>query len=387
MSPWLVLATCCLAQEFTPADAQTLLDAQSAINEERFADAVESLLPLQAKYPTEGEIPRLLTHAYFGQNKLAEARRMAIQSIGLGRVTQDVLVRVAEIDHARDDQVALLNTVRLLTIVDADQRDWRVLYADLLVRSNSLDEAVTVLRHLTTSEPESAELQLRLGNVLLQQQKFDEAATTLTTAFHLGAKNEKLPLTLAGVWQQLKDDREALVWIERAIALSTTPRPDLQLQSAQLLQQLGNSDRAKQIAEPLTRIEDRKIRSRANLLLGHIANAAAQTPTAVAHWQQAVDDGTDSAELQARLGARYFNAGQHPQAAALLKQVVDGESAANEQRLRFLITSLIKAESIPVAREYLVQYIERHGLSERARELIRSLATQNDSIPASPPHE
>ena len=374
LSSQLLLATSSWAGDFTQADAKILQDAQSAVNEERFEQAVQSLLELQRKYPSEGEVSRLLTHAYFGQQKFADARRMAIRAVGLGRVTQDVLVRLAQIDEEGDDQTALINTIRLLTVIDADDRDWRVLYADLLVRAESLNEAAAVLRRLVRAEPESAVLQLRLGEVLVKQRKWDAAAIALTIAYYLGANHDRLPLLLAGVWQKLDDDHEAQIWIARAIDQSSLPSPTLSLQSAQLLWQLGEAERAAEVVQPLTESAEQQFRVQAHLLLGHIQNAAGQSAAAVAHWQNAIKDGADSVEVLALLGAHYFNAGEYGQAAIALKRVVDVERADHEQHLRYLIISLIKSKAGREADEFLVRYIERHGLNGQANKLVRLLA-------------
>jgi tetratricopeptide (TPR) repeat protein len=207
----------------------------------------------------------------------------------------------------------------------------------------------------------------------------------LETAWQLGASDDRLPLTIAGIWQSLGDERQVLAWMERARAVAPDNDPTRNLQLGQMLLKNGELDRAAEIANALTNSASPSIKSQAHILLGHIATARGQIDEAVAHWKHSAEAGDASPELLAVLGAHYFNAGDHKTAATVLRRVVDGksprdpsakhDSSGDEQVLRFLIVSLIHSGESTAAHEYLRQYIEQHGLNKEAKTLARSLAT------------
>jgi tetratricopeptide (TPR) repeat protein len=370
-----LLAGVASAADVTPEDAQTLVAAQKAYDTAKYAEAVRLLLPMRAKDPDHGDIPRMLTHAHFELGQFEKARDTALAAIGTGRLSPDVLGRIAQIDQRRDDRLALINVVRLLTVLDPGNHRWRMVYADLLAGSEALDESAGVYRALLAEQPDSADIALRLGNVLLKQKRFEDAAATLETAWHLGAADARLPTTIAGAWQQLGDDRQALAWLERAAALEQSANPQRQLQIGHLLWKLGEHDRSVAAVSDLSSSEDNAIKSQAHVLLGRIAVDRKQVEKAISHWQQAAAAGETGPELLSVLGAHYYNSGDFKTAAKVLRRVVDQEQAEDEQRLRFLILSFIRSGDPATARTYLRQYIEQHGLSEEAKALIRSLAT------------
>lgn len=360
------------AVELSSADARALRAAQQAVNTRDHGQAVKLLLPLHSKYPNYGDIPRLLTHAYYGLGDFDQARKAALTAINSGRLTSDVLVRLAKIDQQRNDRLALINTVRLLTIIEADSNDWRLIYGDMLATSGAFRESATVYQSLIDGLPDSAMLYLRLGNVLLQDERLNEAVVNLETAYHLGAEDSRLPLAIAGVWQRLNDHRKAVVWMDRGLAIDNANTP-LQLQLAQQLFGLKELDRARQQAESLTQSADPHLKSQAHLLLGQIANSREQAEAAAAHWRQAVDCGIDSPKLFKVLGAHYYNSGEFRQAAEFLKRAVDAEDGNDEENLRFLVFSLIQSGNRDGGRQYLRQYIERQGLNDDAKKMIQFL--------------
>jgi tetratricopeptide (TPR) repeat protein len=374
-----ILARTSLAADVTPEDAQTLVAAQKAYESANYADAVKLLLPMRAKYPDHGDIPRMLTHAHFELGQFDKARDTALAAIGTGRLSPDVLGRIAQIDQRRDDRLALINVVRLLTVLDPGNHRWRLVYADLLAGSEALDESAGVYRALLAEQPDSADVALRLGNVLLKQKRFEDAAAMLETAWHLGAADARLPTTIAGAWQQLGDDRQALAWLERAAVLDESANPQRQLQIGHLLWKLGEHDRAVEAVSKVASSDDNTIKSQAHVLLGRIAVDRKQVEKAITHWQQAAAAGETGPELLSVLGAHYYNTGDFKTAAKVLRRVVDEEQAEDEQRLRFLVLSFIRSGDPTTARAYLRQYIELHGLSDEAKSLIRSLATAKPS--------
>ncbi len=374
-----MIARAGVAAEVTPEDTQVLVAAQRAYDGNKYAEAVKLLLPMRAKYPDHGDIPRMLTHAYFELGEFSKARDTALAAIGTGRLSPDILGRIAQIDQRRDDRLALINVVRLLTVLDPGNHRWRLVYADLLAGSDALDESAGVYRALLAEEPNSADVTLRLGNVLLKQKRIEEAAAALETAWHLGATDSRLPTTIAGAWQQIGDNRQALAWLERAASLDGAVNPQRQLQIGHLLWNLGEHDRAVDAVSMLTSSDDNAIKSQAHVLLGRIAVDRKQVEKAIGHWQQAAAAGETGPELLSVLGAHYYNSGDFKMAAKVLRRVVDEEKADDEQRLRFLVLSLIRSDDPTTARTYLRQYIEHHGLSDAAKSLVRSLAKEKPS--------
>ena len=172
-----------LAADLTANDASTLQNAQAALDTGEFDKTVTLLTQLRAKYPDVGDIPRLLAHAYYEQGRFAEARQVALEAIAVGRLTPDVLACVARIDRERDDTVALMGAIRLLTVLDAGNRDWRMIYGELLTDTGTLDEAATTYRSLLAESPNDSRAALLLGNVLLQQRKLRDAASAFETAW------------------------------------------------------------------------------------------------------------------------------------------------------------------------------------------------------------
>lgn len=357
--------------ELSPEDAQQLREAQLAVRAKHFDEAVKLLEKLRTKYPAEVDIPRFLTHAYFGLGEYEKARKTALLAINRGHLTSDLLARLAQIDQQRDDRLALLNTVRLLTVVEDNDDQWRLIYGDLLAGSGALRESASVYRSLIEDKPDSAALHARLGSVLLEEERYNEAVSVLETAWHLGASGARLPRSLAGAWQRLGDDRRAVVWLERAAAIGDAD-PALALQLGSQLLSLGELDRAEKQIATLTSSVDPGIKVQAHVLLGQIAMSRDDVTAAIGHWQQATELGSDSPKLLKVLGAHYYNASQFERAAGFLRRAVEAEDGIDEENLRFLIISLIRNNDKENSREYLRQYIELHGLSDSAKQLVCS---------------
>ena len=375
---WVALTCSGESADVSAADAHVLKTAQDAFDARRYDQAVKLLEPLAARYPDVGDIPRLLAHAHYELRQFDRARKMAIAAIGAWRASADVLVRVAQIDQQRDDKQALINVVRLLTILEPDSQQWRLVYADLLAGADAVNEAITVYQSLVSKQPDSADLHLRLGNVLVKQGRSADAASALETAWHLGASDVRLPALLAGVWQSLGDDHQALAWLERAESLGEVPDPKQKLLHGTLLWKTGELDRATAVATQLTKSEAPDVKGQARVLLGRIAMQQGRVDTAIEHWQHAAAAGVESPELLTVLGMHYFNTGNFSAAAKVLRRVVDREDADNEQNLRNLIVSMLRANDRQAAQAYLGKYVERHGLSDPAMKLVRLLAQHDD---------
>lgn len=382
-----------LAIEVAAEDVQAIEKAQAAYDAGRFAEAVTLLAPLRTKYPDQADIPRLLTHAYFALGDFARARESALAAIAGGRLSADVVGRIAQIDHRDNDEVAALSAVRLLTILDRDDRRWRMAYAAMLATSGSFDESAAVYRALLAAQPADADVAFRLGNVLVEQQRTTEAAAVLETAWRLGADDDRLPVKLAAVWQSLGDDRQAVAWLERAAA-ATKADPAVELRIAQLHLKIGDLDRAAETARRLTASDAKPVAAAAHRVLAHVAVARGKIDDAVAEWRKAASRGDADVGMLAALGVHCFNAGDFASAAKYLRRVVDAEAAGSEsdgheseeaeRNLRFLVISLIRSDDLDAARGYLRQYLERHGLSDEAKTLVRSLARRGDGGRSAP---
>lgn len=355
------------AVEFTPEDAATLQAAQQAINDDKPNDAVQPLLDLQDKYPTAGEIPRLLTHAYFDLGQHDFARKSAVDAIKTGQLTSDVLARMAQIDDQRDDQIALLNVVRLLTVIEPDSLSWRTTYGDLLLATGATSQSVAVFEKLVKQNPDSHRLHARLGNAQLKSQLLKDAIVSLETAWHMGSTQSKLPLAIAGAWSQLGDDRQAASWLERAN--SSNPDPKVSLQLAHKLVEVGENDRAELLLKQLVESPTAEIKADAHLILGTLSMAGDDQTTAASHFQQAVELGKDSLKLRKLLGAYHYNRSEHAEAIKHLAAVARLDES-DEASHGFLIRSLIAKGDKADAREQLGRYVERHGLSENAKKLV-----------------
>ncbi len=358
------------AAEFKPEDATKLQQAQTNINNENYQAAVEPLLGLQQVYPDAGVIPRLLTHAYFGLKQFDLSRKAAVAAINSGQVSADVLTRIAQIDDQRDDKLALLNTVRLLTIIDENSQQWRITYGDLLLSSGAYAECIQVFSTLAETHPDSAVLQARLGNAYLRAERFREAATTLELAWRLGPKQPKLMLAVAGAWDKLGDTEQTARWLERAIAAQPT-NPKVSLQLATSLVAIDQSGRAKSVLTPLLDNSPNVIKTDAHGMLGSIAMEAKDTAKAVRHFEAAHALGAKTVKLSRLLGAYHFNAKGFEKAAAFLREAVSAEQSHEETR-RFLIYSLIQLKARSEARKQLRVYIEQNGLTEQAKLLAKA---------------
>ena len=221
---WVILigiTTAGWTQELKPEDAEAFNKGNDHFQKGEFQQTVDLLEPLRKKYPSMADVPRLLSHSYYELGRVPESRQAALEAIGLGRFTPDAFIRLAQIDRQREDQLALLNTVRLLTILEPDNNDWRLLYGDVLEATQSYEQSASVYRLLIAEQPNRSELFVRLGNVLIKQDNPREAVKILETAWRLGDANPRLPEIMAGLWAKLDNDRQANCWSFWAVTTTT----------------------------------------------------------------------------------------------------------------------------------------------------------------------
>jgi len=348
--------------------------AGDAIRRGDHAAALRTLRPLRSKHPENADIPRFLALAYGGLGRYDEARAAAIDALSLGRFSPDVLGNLARVDRERDDRVALLNTVRILVVLEPENVDWRVLQADLLASSGAQAEAASIFATLLEKHPARDDLHARLGRVELDRDSPKRAIVHLETAWRLGSKAPSVALQLAESQQRLGDHRSAAGWLERAFA---TTREDvsleLRLRYAGLLfaiDDLEESERASQ--RILEQKAEKQTAAKAETLLGRIASRRNRPAKAAEHLERAISLGASAPELLSWVGAHHFNAKEYAKAETFLSRRVD-EHEFEEQDLRFLVLSLIRSNRAIQARSRLEQYLAQYGLQDPARRLIEEL--------------
>lgn len=359
-----------VGQDFSTTDAGRVREAQAALDASQYQRAVDLLRSLQPRYSGAPELPQMLAHAYVELGQFDNARQAALDALRLGRLSPDVLARLAQVYQQADDQIALMNAVRLLALLEPDAARWRMIYGDLLAAEGLLAESVAVFEDLLTEQPDSAELALRLANVQMQLGRLSDAVVSFETARHLGASNPQLPLTVASLWQQLDAPRQALQWYERHLAESGSADANVQMQIAQLQYELQDYRAASEAAKPLTESDDAAIASQAHVLLGQIAVDQERVEEAIRHWQRAIEQGMQSRPLTAAIGAHFFNKGEYETAARYLRRAAEGGGPA-EQHVRFLVISLIRTGNFAEARSALQRYVEHHGFTDEAKKLVQ----------------
>jgi len=370
-----VLAGPAFGVDLSASESAKLRQAQAAQGEGEHDKALELLEPIWKKHPREGDLIRLMAHSYFELGRLKEARDAAVTAIGLGRMSSDLLVRIAQIDRQRGDDLATLNTVRLLTVTQPDDVTWRMLYGDLLLSMGRADEAHAVYRRLVDADPVRADLWSRLGNAQIRQERLEQAAASFETAWHLGQRDASVAKILAGLHQRLGHGEATTVWVERAIAQGDEPDARDRLRQAQFLDRLGDTDRARAIALELTKSAPAEIVGQAWVLLGHMALRRGDPEAAVKHWQSAGDAVVQQEGLTKALGSLHFNQRRYAEAArffALHLEQTPGDREVSLLRIRCELLSGKTAE----ARGHVLSHLEQFGMDPSLVPIIRQLSRQ-----------
>lgn len=361
------------AVELKPDDAEKLQQAQQAREAGQHQRAIELLTELRKTYPNLADLPRLQAHSYFELQQYDQARTAALDAVALGRIASDMLTRLVQIDQQRGDDVATLNTVRLLTITDSGNPAWRILYGDLLTAMNRPAEAEAIYRRSLEAHPARAAWWARLGNVLARQNRDTEAAGAFETAWRLGQRDTTIAQNLAGLHQRLGDTAAALHWIEQLLSMQSTPSAATQLRRAQLLFQLDRHDTARNVATPLTQSSDQPTAGQAHLLLGRIAQAADDPDAMLEHFKAAHAAGVANPALLLAVGKLHLNRGEFALAERFLSQYID-TAAADRDTLLLLARSAAKADPTGRrARKVIHLYLEHFGLDGDVEPLIIDL--------------
>ena len=375
----LLLAGAASAVDLSRADFDLIKKAQKAYSANDLAKAgklLETLRPkypqlnqlrsrspllyrrLTAKYPVLTDIPRVLAAARKAQSRKPTPRQPQSQKTPSGKPQS----QKTQSGKPQSRQTQPRETTN------------RRQAASAKAAPASPSSGLLALRSLLETKPESASLHWQLGSALLRKQQFRAGAVELQTAWYLGQVKPQIPLALAALWQQVGDDRQALAWLQRAVAMQKKVGDSVQLQFAELCWKQKEFSRAEKAAQRLLKSKKMRFKSQAHVLLGQIALENKKLDVAIEHWKQAVATGLASPKLTVAVGAHCYNSGDFAAAAKYLQMAVANEKGKSEENLRFLVLSLMKQHQPAKAREYLRQYIELHGPNENARKLIRLIA-------------
>jgi len=368
-------ALSCLFAICSPAwaqeDTRDMRRARSLYEEKKYREAASILEEVCREQPTYADAHRLLGHTYYQLGRTDDARKALAQAVAHGRLTPDVLARLAQIERRQNRTAALLAGLRLRMLVKPQDRAWCLLYADVLASAGGEDEAEEIYKAIIEAAPAQPDTFVRLGNLCLREGRHIEAISAFETACHLGESSPRLPETIAELWFNAGDKRRALLWYERAIKLQDKPAERVRLRRAELLFWTEEFDKAEAAARLLANSENRGSAGKAYLLLGQIAMQRNRPEIAVAHWEEAVQAGMDEPQILAFLGSHYFNNGQYKKAADCLeKRLASG--GLDKALLRYLIISLIRSGEDERARDEMQTYLEHYGLDDQAERLVLS---------------
>jgi len=360
-----------------------LRHAQKLYDDGKYQEAALALEEICKRQPTLADAHRLLGHAYYKLGRTDDARRALAQAVAHGRLTTDVLARLVQIDRQQNRNASLLAGLRLLMLIDSEDRAWDILYADDLESSGASAEAEHVYRRIIEDDPARGDVFVRLGNLYLRQHRNQEAAVAFVTACHLGESSPGLPKTIAELWFNAGDRRQALLWYERTLKLHDAPPESLLLRRAELLLWAEEFDRAEAAALPLAESSNRGLASKALLLLGQVAMQRNRPEEAVAHWEQAVQAGIAEPGILEFLGSHCFNSGQYGKAAGHLERRLT-TGGPDKTLLRYLTISLIRSGEHERAKAAIETYLEHYGLDESAEQLISAATRQGGEVACSP---
>lgn len=343
------------AAPLTPEEAKQLEAARTAQEAGNHAAAVQTLETLRQVHGDVADIHRLLGHSYAALNRADEARESLTQAIALGRLSSDVLARLAELERREEDLPALIADLRLLVALDPGNDAWRLTLADALVAGGATEEAALIYEHAMQMHP-SAAVALRLGNVALQQQRHEQALDQLELAWRMGDRTPSLPRTLGDLAFKAEQPRRALEWYDLAQQLEPAQASTIAMRKAELRLNAGDLEGAeRELAGIAEKTAD------AHVLLGRIRLEQERVDEAVKHFEQAERLGRVDTQLLTYLGAYHFNRGQYAQAVPYLQRRMNS-GAADVALHRQLIISLIESGQKDKATQAASRMIEEFGL-------------------------
>jgi tetratricopeptide (TPR) repeat protein len=189
--------------------------------------AKPALVPEQpASKPIEINAPILAVDPFvqqgyqaFQKNDLAAAGDSYQKALAREPNNRDALLGLAAID-VRNGQLPSAEA-RYLKLLEADPRDGQAV-AGLVALRGRVDPAASEsrLKALIAGQPESAHLQFALGNQYAQQSRWAEAQAAYFKAYSIDPENADYAFNLAVSLDQLHQQRPALEYYQRALALA-----------------------------------------------------------------------------------------------------------------------------------------------------------------------
>ena len=206
----------------------TLASGSSALRSESSPDLTasaslrsgEALAPIAINAPTLGVDP-LVEQGYqaFQRNDLAAARDAYQRALAREPTNRDALLGLAAID-VRSGQLSSAEA-RYLRLLEMDPRDSHAV-ASLISLRGQLDPVASEsrLKSLIATQPEAALLHFSLGNQYAQQSRWSEAQAAYFKAHSVDPENADYAFNLAVSLDQLHQEKLALEFYRRALALT-----------------------------------------------------------------------------------------------------------------------------------------------------------------------
>jgi len=351
-------------------DREDILRAQRDYDAGRYAAAIRGLEGLHARHAGDGATHALLGHSLFMTGRTAEARAELVEALARGRVSSDVLLRLAEIDRGRGDHSAALQDLLVAGILLPEDKTLPVATADAAAQAGLAAVAEQEYEEALRRSPDSVDTLLRLGNLYVRAGRNDDALEAFRTAEALGAENVT---RLVAELYLARGDRELAAAAYERLLVEQAEDPELELRCAELLLAAGNPEEAARRAGNVAAAASGDLAARAHVLLGQTKVASGDIDGAVREWREAVEAGAESPELSGFLGMHFHRAGDHEKAVRYLRDAVR-QGGPDRERQTALVESLIGMHDLDAARTQAVALIEEFGLDDRVERLITRLA-------------
>jgi tetratricopeptide (TPR) repeat protein len=354
-------------------EAELLRKAQLHFDAKNHAAAARALERVLATRTEDAAALALLGHCYFEIGDLEKARAAFTRAVGRGRLTKDVVIRLAHIAREQGAPSAAASALRLAHLLVP--KDAAVLGAagDAAAAAGMDEEAASAYRAAVDLDPARADAHLRLGNIHIKAGAAARALTAFETAHHLGASSEDLARLIAELHVERGQLLGAVAWYERMLRFEPEDAYEVRLRCARLQAAAGDLLGARDRAGKLTGCPDKVVAGGAHLLAGRLASRAKDPPAAVGHWLAALALGQGGAEVHGLLGVHYHRVGEHAKAAEHLDERLR-RGPPDSSLSRALIRSRMALSELPAARAQLVLLVAEGGLDEQAERLITELA-------------
>lgn len=364
------------AASLTKPDVQSLQEAQQAVNNNQPSLAIEPLKMLVQKYPDLGQAYRLLGHAYALNNQPKLARQTLVLALAQGQVTSDVLARLYQLDRNENQPLANIAQLNLLMALSPDDNQYPLLLAQ--THESILDEvsATVIYTQQLALQPANKMLLLKLGNMAIKENDTQKAVIFFETATRLADVPPAIQTSLSGLYAQLQQYKQSLIWHEKAYPNITTATPQVQLQRAKLLSNIKDWQAAQKLALALVENTHKEQAKDALLLLAQMAMQQKQPELAQKYFEQMASRGIAPQNIVLYLGSLAYNNADYPKAAKYLLLTV-GDMPTDQALQHSLILSLIKSNQKPQAKVQIQNYLKAFGMDEAVTKLIGQWAMQS----------